>query len=265
VTPVLKWPGGKRQLAGEILSRLPTTYNRYFEPFAGSAAVFFKLLPPRAILSDLNESLINCYRAIKNDPGSVIAALRRLKNTEDDYYSVRDDWEPRERHTRAARFLYLQRLSFNGLYRENHLGQFNVPYGYKTHLKPCEANVIWEASRALKSAKIIRADYASVLLEAKRGDLIYIDPPYTVAHNNNGFIKYNAKLFSWADQVALAAECRRLYDIGCHIVVSNADHDSVYDLYKKHFRIIQLHRHSVIAADAANRKPTAEILVVSKH
>jgi DNA adenine methylase len=257
--PLLKWAGGKRWLAPtlvEMISRV--RFTRYFEPFCGGAALFFQLAPARAVLSDTNADLINCYRQIKTNPESVIAALRRFRNSQNDYYAIRC-MRPRVACTRAARVLYLTTLAFNGIYRVNLRGEFNVPYGYKTHLKPCDAARIRAASRLLRKARLLVGDFEDVVSEAKAGDLIYFDPPYTVAHGNNGFIKYNEVILQWEDQLRLARVATATAKKGCKVIVSNASHPSVRKLYTQ-FTRESVRRASLMAASATNRRTITECL-----
>jgi len=260
--PFLKWPGGKRRLLNRVVPLLPKSYGRYIEPFFGGGALFFHLLPERALLCDLNERLIECYVAVRDHPHKVIDALRRLKNSEDDYYSIRDckRFKP---HTRAAKLIYLCTLSFNGIYRENLSGSFNVPYGYKTNQVVCNPQHILMASSALASATILVGDFKMATNAAVAGDLVYVDPPYTVTHSNNGFVKYNARIFSWSDQTRLANECRRLALLGCHTVISNAAHQEIRTLYKG-FRVVTIARASVMAAASDARRTIEEFLVVNR-
>jgi len=255
--PLLKWAGGKRWLApliAEAISCIP--FGRYFEPFCGGAALFFQLAPKRAILSDTNKDLINCYEQIRDNPEAVIAALRRHKNTERDYYAIRE-MRPRCDSTRAARVIYLTTLAFNGIYRVNLRGEFNVPYGYKKHVLPCDAERIREASRQLQCARLVVADFEDVAAKAVANDLLYFDPPYTVAHGNNGFLKYNEKILQWEDQLRLACVANSAAERGCWVIVSNADHPSVRSLYT-HFTRDCIHRASIMAASAANRRNVVE-------
>jgi DNA adenine methylase len=256
LTPLLKWPGGKRFLVRQIASLSPVKFRRYFEPFLGGGAVFFALSPNHAIISDSDEELINCYRQIRDSPESVIARLRRLKNNEQEYYKIRAS-KPRTDVGRAARLVYLISLSFNGIYRLNTFGQFNVPYGRKTHLRVCNPIKIREISRALARAQLECCDFSRALDSAGRGDLVYLDPPYTVAHGNNGFLKYNAKIFSWKDQERLARTAHALARKGCSVIVSNADHISIRELYRE-FHVLQVQRPSNIAANKTFRVPTTE-------
>ena len=260
--PLLKWPGGKRRLLRHILPLLPQTYNKYYEPFMGGAALFFALQPDEAFLSDKNPELISAYNQIRNRPQQVIKYLSKLPNSEKQYYLVRSA-VPRSLAERAARLIYLSALSFNGIHRVNRKGQFNVPYGYKTHMTPCVPEKINAASGCLKKATIQCRDFEAAVKSAQRGDLVYLDPPYTVAHGNNGFLKYNAKIFSWDDQRRLAKVAHALADKGCSVVVSNANHPSIRELYQD-FQVLKIKRHSVIAASCEFRRAITECVFYKK-
>jgi DNA adenine methylase len=262
IVPLLKWAGGKRRLLSHILPLLPANPGRYFEPFVGGGAVFFAYAPASAYLSDSNGELIELYSEIRDRPSRVISALSRMTNDEATYYRIRSTL-PEGKAERAARFLYLTTLSFNGLYRQNLKGAFNVPYGHKVHLDPCDRERILEASSALRRATLRAVDFEAAVQSAKSGDVIYFDPPYTVAHGNNGFIKYNAKIFSWDDQRRLSALARNLWNRGCHVLVSNADHPSIKDLYVG-FKTVVIKRPSVMAASPEFRKSISECVFVGQ-
>jgi len=256
--PLLKWPGGKRWLVSRLAELFPAKINRYYEPFLGGAAVFFGYRPKDSVLSDTNQELVNCYTQVRDCPADVLSALRSFPNSEKSYYRVRD-LNPTDPAQRAARLIFLATLSFNGIFRQNLSGIFNVPYGKKTHLDPAESQRIMAASAALQGTKIVWGDFERVTKKAKAGDLIYFDPPYTVAHGNNGFVKYNAKIFSWDDQIRLAKTARLLAERGCFVFVSNADHKSIRGLYDG-FSLEVVERHSKIAASSAFRKVITECL-----
>lgn len=257
-SPLLKWPGGKRNLVDFIFPLIPVRFNRYFEPFFGGGALFFALRPKGAYLSDKNVELMHAYEQVRDRPDAVIERLRKLRNSEEDYYRTRSS-RPRSDAARAARLIYLATLAFNGIYRVNLNGDFNVPYGYKTHLNPCDIERIRTASKLLKRVTLRGQDFEKALSLAKEGDLAYLDPPYTVAHGNNGFTKYNAKIFSWDDQVRLARVAAELADKGCTVIVSNADHFSIRKLYKN-FGVTVLERTSRIAASGDFRSRITECL-----
>lgn len=256
--PFLRWPGGKRALVRNIIPMLPGKFGRYYEPFLGGGALFFALQPLNAVLSDNNAELINCYIKVRDCPEEVIAQLGTMRNTKEDYYRVRDE-EPTNDIVRAARFIYLSFLSFNGIHRVNQEGKFNVPYGDRTHLQVGDAAKIREASVALQSADLRHCDFSEPLSQAKAGDIVYLDPPYTVAHGNNGFVHYNAKVFSWADQERLSHTAQELVERGCSVFVSNADHPSILSLYSN-FKVERLTRKSLIAAAPTSRRQVTECI-----
>ena len=170
--PLLKWPGGKRKLVPLILRFVPSIFKNYYEPFLGGGAVFFAIRPQRAFLSDRNPELISTYTQIRDRPQAVIRDLQKLRNTETDYYAIRASI-PRSESQRAARLIYLSTLSFNGIHRVNLKGVFNVPYGYKTHLKPCAPERIYKTSEVLRSAEIRCQDFeATVSMARKRGSCV---------------------------------------------------------------------------------------------
>lgn len=256
--PLIKWPGGKRKLVGSISSYFPNYFGTYYEPFFGGGAVFFALQPRVSVISDSNAELINLYRQVRDSPEQLIIELKGLKNSEDEYYRIRE-MSPQSPLLRAARLLYLTRLSFNGIHRVNLRGEFNVPYGKKTYLATVDESLLLRTSAALKNTQIIDGDFESITKNAKAGDLLYFDPPYTVAHGNNGFVKYNERIFSWSDQERLASHAKSLAKAGCKVVVSNADHESIHDLYSGfHCKIVE--RRSVIAASSTHRRLITECI-----
>ena len=256
MAPLLKWPGGKRLLAKSLSAYLPRRWNRYYEPFLGGGALFFALAPSAATLSDANSALIETYAEIRDNPQGVVGALRKMHNSEREYYRIRSR-VPEKANERAARFIYLCALAFNGIHRYNLEGKFNVPYGFKTHIEVCDEERIRAASERLRGASLVAADFEVVAQGAKAGDLIYFDPPYTVAHNNNGFVKYNASIFSWADQQRLARAAEAARQKGCSVMVSNANHCCIRDLYQK-FNVATIKRHSIIASSGRFRRPITE-------
>jgi DNA adenine methylase len=179
------------------------------------------------------------------------------------YYDVRDQ-QPKCAAERAARVIYLNRTCFNGIYRVNRLGEFNVPKGTRDSVV-LGSDDFAQASRLLRRAELRVADFEVLVNDAKRADLIFADPPYTVRHNLNGFIKYNEKLFSWDDQVRLAAGLARARDRGAHVVSTNANHQSLRRIYRSlGFRLREISRFSGISADAASRRQFEELLILSK-
>ena len=262
LAPVLKWPGGKRSLVPTIERFLDGSYERLVEPFCGGAALFFHLRPRAALLADTNAELVNAYIQIRDNVEDLVDRLKGMRNAEAEYYQNRDR-KPRTALTRAARFIYLMQLSFNGMYRENLQGEFNVPYGHKTRLTVCNEERLRTASVALQGAECIAQTYGETMESLRATDAVYIDPPYTVSHNNNGFVKYNRKLFSWNDQQNLAAACEQARGKGCVVIVSNADHGELRDLYPG-FEYHQLRRFCSISGSAGGRRHVTEALFVGK-
>jgi DNA adenine methylase len=262
VLPFLKWAGGKRWLANNSAFSVPTFEGRYIEPFLGSGSIFFSLQPRHSILSDMNDDLISAYQALRDDYRKVLLHLRThaSKHSKQHYYKVRDEFRPRSAASKAARFLYLNRTCWNGLYRVNLNGRFNVPKGTKSNVI-LQTDDFASVSRMLKSAILICSDFEAVIDRAKEGDFIYADPPYTVRHNMNGFIKYNEILFSWEDQQRLSAALLRASDRGAKFVLSNADHESVRELYANDASIKTVSRASVISGNRDARGFTTELLV----
>lgn len=259
--PFLKWAGGKRWLLESGQFRLPEVKARYIEPFLGGGAVFFSALPKAAILSDANEKLIELYVAIRDEVEEFESLLKyHAKRHSRDYY-----YETRSRKfstpvARAAQFLYLNRTCYNGLYRENLKGQFNVPIGTKdTVLFDTDDFHGW--SLALSKCCIECRDFEEAIDEAESGDFIFVDPPYTVRHNMNGFVKYNQNIFAWEDQVRLKDALVRAVNRGASFAMTNADHESIRELYSDLGMHQKLERHSVIAGKAAYRARSSELLV----
>lgn len=260
--PFLKWAGGKRWLANTLVERFPDDINRYYEPFIGGGSVFFRLRPKKATLSDSNLSLIQTYEVVRDYPKRVLKRLNELQEThsEEQYYRMRDS-NFTNRLEAAVRFLYLNRTCWNGLYRVNKLGKFNVPIGTKTSVV-MPSDDFDAISAALSSVSLRCCDFAEAIGRAKAGDFIYCDPPYTVKHNNNGFLKYNEEIFSWCDQVRLAQALTRADLRGVRFAVSNAAHESILELYSG-FSIENLQRASVISGQARGRGLYSELLVTN--
>jgi DNA adenine methylase len=260
VPPVFPWPGGKRRIARAIAATFPETFGRYFEPFVGSAAVFLAIDPPRATLGDHNEELINFFVSIRDSPGPFRELLSMLSTDGETYYRVRR-MRPVDGVSRAVRFLYLTSLSFNGIFRVNQKGRFNTPYGGRTYASLQTPRWLDALSARLQGVELLSADFESTLESATPGDLVYLDPPYTVSHANNGFLRYNERLFSFDDQRRLAACARRLSNAGCTVVVSNAFHPEIAELYRG-FQPIEIKRWSSMAANPAKRKDVQEYVLV---
>lgn len=259
VQPFLKWAGGKRWLVSKGLPT-PNSYNRLVEPFVGSGAVFFHLQPESALLCDVNPELINLYKVVRDEPDRIQKALEfhHEKHSEEHYYRVRSQ-KCATSLERAARTLYLNRTCWNGLYRVNKMGDFNVPIGTKTEVI-LRGERMQDYSKVLKNAQIEVQDFENTIDLCEHGDFLFVDPPYTVKHNMNGFVKYNENIFSWNDQIRLSDALKRASTRGAHIVVTNADHESVLDLYKDGFDYRPVQRSSVLAASSTHRGITSEAI-----
>ena len=233
VAPFLKWPGGKRWLVPQVQELIANIeFKRYFEPFAGGAALFFALQPRCAVLSDVNADLMNTYGEVRDHAPAIIRRLMLLPVDQETYYRVRAD-EPKARIDRAVRFLYLNRTAFGGIYRLNRQGRFNVPFGggERTPSVLWDRDLLRPAARVLRRSKLTVGDFEAVLREVRRGDLVYCDPTYTVSHSDNGFIRYNESNFRWEDQKRLAEVCKDLQARGATVLVSNASHPAVRAIF----------------------------------
>lgn len=259
--PLLKWAGGKRWFAQNHADLIPSKFNRYIEPFLGSAALFFHLQPRQAILADTNQELIDTYTAIRDFPietKNQLKAHHRLHSKEY-YYKIRSS-KPRTPHTKAARFIYLNRTCWNGLYRVNLNGQFNVPIGTKTNVV-LETDDFESTAKILQNAEFYSRDFEGIIDDAKKGDLVFADPPYTVKHNTNGFVKYNEHLFAWDDQIRLRDTLFRAKNRGVQILATNAAHDSLRKLYKGYFDFEEQSRRSTIASESWRRGTYDELII----
>lgn len=258
--PFLKWAGGKRWLARSGDLKAPAVFKRYVEPFLGGGAMFFHLRPTTAVLSDLNGELIELYEVMRDQPLQLLQAMagHQERHSKTYYYEMRSD-VPRDSVGRAARTLYLNRTCWNGLYRVNRRGQFNVPIGTKTQVV-FEGENFQRYSDMLKGATLLSGDFEATIDQSKQGDFLFADPPYTVRHNQNGFIKYNESMFSWEDQLRLHGSLARAAARGVAIAVTNADHESVRAIYQGAFSYRKLGRASVLAGQNDFRGATTEAL-----
>jgi DNA adenine methylase len=253
--PFLKWAGGKGRLLGQLLPRIPRAYDParhvYFEPFVGGAAMFFGLRPRRAVLTDVNRELVDCYRAVRDDVEGVVRALGAHRYETAHYYRTREvepaSLVPAER---AARTIFLNKTGYNGLYRVNKAGKFNVPIGRYTNPLVCDAANLRACSQALQGVKLEVRDFEDVLARARANDLVYFDPPYVPLSDTADFTAYAAGGFGVAEQERLASVFRELARRGVHAILSNSDTTAVRRLYAG-FRIDR-----VLVARAINSRPS---------
>ncbi len=226
--PFLKWAGGKRQLISQFDKFFPSKFNKYIEPFVGGGAIFFYLLPNNAILIDNNEELINCYKVIQNNVLELIESLKKHRNEKDYYYRIRDlDRNPEEFNKlsdveRASRTIYLNRVCYNGLYRVNSKGQFNVPFGRYKNPKICDEENLLVVNKALKNVKIFKASFEKCLEFAEKGDFIYFDPPYQPISATAYFTSYTKDNFGKDSQMKSFEVFKECNERGCKVMLSNS-------------------------------------------
>jgi DNA adenine methylase len=268
--PFLKWAGGKGQLLKQYEAFFPSDFNNFFEPFIGGGAVFFYLFNAgrlqdrkKIFLIDSNEELINCYLVIKEDVEKLIKILNSPKfiNTEEAFYKIRAE-EPKEKFERAARAIYLNKTCFNGLYRVNSKGKFNVPFGgYKNPLI-CNSRNLIAVSLALQNVEILYGDFDRCLKLVKKEDFIYFDPPYQPLNKTSSFTSYTKEPFGENEQVKLGKVFRELDKIGCKIMLSNSDTSFIRKLYKN-FRIEVVLAKRAINCKASGRGAIKELVILN--
>ena len=219
--------------------------------------------PKKAVLSDLNSELIETYSAVRDDYKRVERELRKHhRNHSNSYYYEMRSKRLKKSATRAAQFIYLNRTCWNGLYRVNLNGVFNVPIGTKTNVVLPTDN-FQGVSKLLKRVRLMNQDFEPIIAMAKEGDILFIDPPYTVKHNNNNFRKYNEHIFSWGDQIRLRNSLFSAKARGAKIILCNADNSSVIKLYKGIGKVLKLNRMSKLAANPLKRQRTTELAIVN--
>jgi DNA adenine methylase len=257
----LRWVGGKRWLVPRIQKLIgATTISAYHEPFLGGASVFLGLGSfSRAYLGDANAELIETFLAIRDHPKRVADLARGYSSDESTYYQIRAS-APAGRISRAARFLYLNHTSFNGIYRVNLAGVYNVPFGHGRTPNIPTADRLREVSERLKSAALRSGDFADCIGRVGAGDLVFLDPPFTVAHNDNGFVKYNQRLFSFEDQARLSDLIDAIKERGAFYVLANAAHDSIAELFAKGDSMIETTRRNSVGGAGAARGTATEYL-----
>jgi len=261
--PFMKWAGGKTQLLPKILNRFPAQFNRYHEPFVGGGAVYFNLQPKQATLSDVNPDLVGAYEALRDDVDGVIEALKAHRSEEAYFYSVREQVvEELSTTEAAARIIFLNRTCFNGLYRVNRKGKFNVPFGRYSNPTICNEENLKRVSAALKNVRIMHQSVFQMGRRVRRGDLVYFDPPYDPISKTASFTAYAKGGFGDAEQEQLAEMFARFADRGVHCVLSNSDTPFIRRLYKD-FKIETVYARRAINSRADRRGPVGEVLVSS--
>ncbi len=269
-SPIVKWVGGKTKLLSELLARMPERYGRYYEPFAGGAAMFFRLAPRRAVLADSNPDLIGLYTAVAKDVNAVIRRLQAHRDQHDEshYYEMRARWNDRDAQwstpERAAAFIYLNKTCFNGLWRVNRAGAFNVPIGRYTDPPICVPEALRAAQQVLARAEIRRADYRTAVRDARAGDFLSFDPPYDPVTTTANFTSYTADAFGPDEQRALADTARELVARGCQVMLSNSDTPFIRSLYKG-FRVDRVKCARAINSNAAKRGDVDELIITAGY
>lgn len=277
VKPVLKWAGGKRQLLEPILAfvdrAFPDRIETYFEPFAGGAAVFFALFARdkfvRARLSDMNADLIRVYTELRDNAEKVMVELKKLEDRgldKESYYRVRDELRakrPLGKAARAARLIYLNRTGYNGLYRVNSSGEFNVPYGSYKNPRVFDRARLEAAAHALQGVELAVEDFESACKTAKRGDFVYFDPPYLPVSKTSNFAAYHSSVFDLAQHERLAKTFGRLNKRGVSTLLSNSDTPDTRALYRE-FDTRTVHATRAINSNATRRGSVPELLVHSE-
>jgi DNA adenine methylase len=264
-TPFIKWVGGKRSLLAQIRPHLPKVYGRLFEPFVGSAALFFDQRPKRATLSDNNARLVATYRGLRDSTDEVIRLLQRYRYDRNDYLAARsrpiDDAADAEI---AAWFIYLNKTGYNGLYRVNSKNQFNVPFGRYTRPTICDEPTLRACAAALRRTDIVLSDFETTARKARRGDLVYFDPPYVPLSATSSFTSYTADGFGPDAQLRLRDTATKLAARGVHVVLSNSSARAVVELYRHDFDIVKLRARRSINSRADGRQPVTELLMKSR-
>lgn len=265
--PFLKWAGGKRQLLPRIRKHVPAKFGRYFEPFVGGGALFFDLNHPRSTLSDANERLIRTYRAVRDDVATVIRLLGKCPYEKAFYEdALKIDVDKLTDAQLAAWFIFVNKVGFNGLYRVNKANKFNVPFGTYKNPKICDEANLRACSKALQGVELETGDFAKVLTKAKKGDFVYIDPPYIPASETADFTAYQAGGFTMDDQARLQATAWQLADKGVHVLLSASMTPGTLSLYDSpSFELIEVPAKRSINSDADKRGEVSELLILCKQ
>lgn len=271
VKPFLKWAGGKRQLQTTLRTHLPSQWDRnlksYFEPFIGGGALFFDLQPAHATINDSNPQLINCYTVIRDAVDELITELRKHINEEAYYYNLRD-WDRQDifptksKVELAARIIFLNKTCYNGLFRVNAAGQFNVPFGRYNNPNILDMAVLKAVSEYLQTSKInmLNQDFQSAVTDAQQGDFIYFDPPYDPVSSTASFTSYYTNKFNKDEQIRLKETVDELNHRGCYVLLSNAYTDFIKDLYGDYHQVKVLATRSINSV-GTKRGKVPEILI----
>lgn len=271
--PFLKWAGGKSRLAKQISGLFPEKFDRYFEPFLGSGAMYFAISPREGILNDLNKYLIGTYEIIRDDPYKLIDELKRIDKTyhslpsledkADYYYSSRVRYNALTSKSidKAALFIFLNKAGFNGMYRENSRGEYNIPFGKHEKCLICDEDNLIRVSKDLQDIKFTSTDYKDALNDAKKGDLIYLDPPYIPISDTANFTQYQKEGFRFDEQVRLKDIALKLHEKGCYVVISNSDCKESRALYRN--KVLTIHTVKITRQIHSSKKIVSELVVTN--
>lgn len=266
--PFLRWAGGKTKSIPFLEKYIPENFsslNKYYEPFLGAGSFFFHFMPSKAVLSDSNKDLIECYRAIQKNPPLVSKYLEQhsSNNCKDYYYKMRCKYNSsKSTIAKAALFIYLNKTCFNGIWRVNKKGEFNVPYGFKEPPALPSKNDLQKVSLALSTVKLINSDYKKAVDSVKKGDFIYFDPPYIPINSTSNFTHYTIDRFSKQDHAELAILAKKLTLKECYVLISNSDDPYIRSLYENDFNIFELEVTRWIRADGKRYK-AKEIVITN--
>ena len=263
--PIVKWVGGKRQLMFELLKNMPQNYNRYFEPFIGGGALFFELQLDNAYISDMNEELINLYQVVRDNVDELITDLKKHDISKEYFMEIRnidrtEDYKNWSSVQKASRFIYLNRTCFNGMYRVNSKGEFNVPFGHYKNPRIVDENNLINCSNLLQRTEIRHADFSEILTKVQESDFVYFDPPYVPLNETSSFTSYTKDGFDIDMQLKLRDVCDELDSIGVKFLLSNTDTKLVNELYEN-YNIKKVFASRQINANADGRGKITEVLV----
>ena len=263
--PIVKWVGGKRQLMYELEINMPKTYNRYFEPFIGGGALFFYLQPDNAYISDMNEELINLYQVVRDNVDELITDLQKHDISKEYFMEIRnidrtEEYQNWSNIQKASRFIYLNRTCFNGMYRVNSKGEFNVPFGHYKNPRILDGNNLINCSNLLQRTEIKHADFSEILKKVKKGDFVYFDPPYVPLSETSRFTSCTKDGFDMDMQLSLRDVCDELDSMGVKFLLSNSDTQFVNELYEN-YNIKKVFASRQINANADGRGKITEVLV----
>lgn len=260
MTPILRWAGSKRYLADRLIPLFPASYERYVEPFCGSASLFFLVEPPNALLGDVNGELISAYRQLRRSGERIVRLAEALPDDRDAYNAIREavpeDLPPLHR---AARFFYLNRLCFNGLYRTNKAGAFNVPYSGRRTKSVFEAGVGSSCARLLKRAELVVGDFSKTLRRVRQGDFVYLDPPYATG-SRRVFRQYSADSFGMDDLGRLSRWLAVIHARGARFMLSYADCQESRKV-AGHWECRRVHVRRHIAGFSGHRRKAVELVI----